>query len=520
MRRKFSGSGGGTRKASKRELQRFIPKSREGQARITPGALYDIAAAQALYDAGNWDACEVVIRRLLKRGFNQPLTYDALGSCAQFQGRMDLALKCFRKAIEVDPDYIDARNRIIMILDALPTTTPEDAARERRAWWKRHGAPLYAKRQPHLNDRNPERPLRVGYVSADFQFHSAATVFHRIVTEHSDGFLPFLYSSTPENRRDTITNTYRAMPGWRDVTDWPTALVVDKIRTDQIDILVDLSNFTADNRLPVFCYKPAPIQLTGWGYALSTGFPCFDGLMTDRIVGGDGGEENIYLPSLIDYGPLEGLPEANPLPCLTERPTFGVFQRSLKIHDEDIEVWRQILERVPASRLIIKSHYCESFKQWMLERFGAQASQVEIRPATSSFEHKRQYADVDLCLDPWPQTGGVSACDAFHMGVPCVALYGERAIQRTTASLLTNLGIPEFIAYSTEDYIEKAVAFVTTRKEELAALRPVLRQRLAESPICAGYREHVEVAYRDLWRKWCATPLTIADAMFRLRAVS
>ena len=497
-----------------------MPKTQAAIKRVTPDMLQDIARAQALYDANDWDACEIATRKLLKRGFdNNPLTYDALGSVAQFQGRMDVALECLRKAIEVDPGYEDALNRIIMIMDALPETTDADAKRERRKWWKRHGADLYARRLPHLNNRDPERPLRVGYVSSDFQFHSAATVFHRIVTEHSDGFIPYLYSSTPHGKWDHVTNTYRAMPGWRDVAEWPASLIWGKIIADQIDILIDLGNFTGSNRMAVFCYKPAPIQLTGWGYALSTGFPCFDGVMTDTIVGSDGGEENIYLPSVIDYGPLEGLPEANPLPCLTERPTFGVFQRSLKLNTDDLEVFRQILERLPEARLIMKSHYCESLQKWIKEQFKDQLPQLDLRGATSSYHHKLQYQEVDLCLDTWPQGGGVSACDALHMGVPAVTLWGERSIHRTTASLLTNVGLPQFIAYSKEEYIQKAIDFVTVRKDELAAIRPTLRQTLADSPICKGYLEATETVYRDLWRRWCAKPLSITDAMYRLEKV-
>lgn len=487
---------------------------------MTADILQDIWKAQALYDAGDWDACEPVIRRLLKAGLTQPLTYDALGSVAQFQGRMEMAIECFRKALSVDPGYVEARNRIIMILDALPETSPAQAARERAKWWAQHGADRYARRRPPLGDRDPNRPIRVGYVSADFQFHSAATVFHRIVTEHSETFVPYLYSSTPYTKYDQITNTYRAMPGWRDVVDWPDILVAEKIRDDQIDVLVDLSNFTANNRLGVFASKPAPIQLTGFGYALATGFPCFDGVLTDRVVTPPGtteGEPPVYLPSVIDYQGTEGLPEANALPCLTERPTFGVFQRSLKINAQGIRLWARILERLPESRLIMKSHYSPSLQSWIREHFGAQSAQVEIRGATSSYEHKLQYAEIDLCLDPFPQTAGVSGCDGLYMGVPMVTLLGDRAIQRTSASLLTNLGLTDFIATSEDAYVEKAVEWVTTRRDELAALRQALRATLVASPICSGYTAAVEAVYRDLWRAYCAKPMTLVDAAYRLQ---
>jgi predicted O-linked N-acetylglucosamine transferase (SPINDLY family) len=494
------------------------------RAKLTQEVWKDIVLAQQLYDAGDWDAAYTVILRFLKRRAlsAQPMTYDALGSCAQFQGRMDVAVACFRKALAIDPDYVEARNRIIMILDAQPGTTAKQAQRERDKWWAQHGAHLYAKRIPHENDRDPERPLKVGYVSGDFQFHSASTVFHRIALEHSAQVVPFFYSSTPYAKYDTITNSYRVRPGWRDVVEWPDALLAHKIRDDGIDILIDLSAYTSHNRLLMFCQKPAPIQLSGWGYATGLGWPAaMDGLIADRVVipedrQAEHHERIVYLPSVIDYGPMAGLPEATPLPCLTERPTFGVFQRSLKLNAEDIEVWRQILERLPESRLLMKSHYPPSLITWMQGRFGAQWPQVEIRGATSSFEHKVAYGEVDLCLDTWPQTGGVSACDAFCQGVPAVTLIGPRVIQRTTASLLTTLGLEDFIATTTDEYIDKAISWVTTRKEELAAIRPGLKARLLASPIHTGYVEAVEVAYRQVWRDWCATPVSIADARRRL----
>jgi predicted O-linked N-acetylglucosamine transferase (SPINDLY family) len=489
------------------------------RAKLTLDVWKDVMKAQVLYDAGDWDAAYPVIKKFLRRPVlrAQPMTYDALGSCAQYQGRMDVAIACFRKALTIDPDYVEARNRIIMIRDALPDTTLEQAQRERQRWWDQHGAHLYAKRFPHRNDRDPERPIKVGYVSGDFQFHSAATVFHRIALSHSERVVPYFYSSTPYKEYDHITNSYRVTPGWRDVVDWPNSLVAAKIREDQIDILIDLSGYTAHNRLIAFCHKPAPIQLTGWGYATGAGWPAMDGLLSDRVVipedrQGEHVERIVYVPCVIDYEPMAGLAEANPLPCLTERPTFGVFHRSLKINDDDVEVWRQVLERLPESRLLFKGQYCTSLQAWMQVRFRDQWPQVELQGITSSVDHKLAYSQVDIGLDAWPQTAGVSACDAFCQGVPLVTLIGPRVIQRTTASLLTVLGLPEFIAETRDEYVTKAVEWVTTRKEELAALRVGMRERFVTSAACAGYVDAVEVQYRALWRAYCAKPMSLADA--------
>jgi predicted O-linked N-acetylglucosamine transferase (SPINDLY family) len=197
-----------------------------------------------------------------------------------------------------------------------------------------------------------------------------------------------------------------------------------------------------------------------------------------------------------------------------------VFQRSLKINAEDVGVWRQILARVPESRLIMKGLYCPSLLAQIRDWFGPQIDQVEFRGLTSSFEHKSLYAEVDLSLDTWPQTAGVSACDALWMGVPAVTLIGPRVIQRTTASLLTNLGLSQFITETKEDYINQAVSWVTERKSELHDIRVNLRKAFIASPIHAGYTQAVETAYRDLWREWCAQPMAIADAAYRLEQAS
>jgi protein O-GlcNAc transferase len=541
VRRGFS-SGGTQRKVSKRERNRFVQRAGDSKkAQLTYmermiKALPIIADAHVAYERQDWDGAEAKIRELLDvHHMATPMVYDSLGSCLQYQGRFEDAIEAFRQALAMDPTYSVAHDRIIMILDAMPSTTVEKAQRERDRWWTRYGEQKYAKRRPHLNNRDPERPLRVGYVSGDYQYHSAATVFHRIIMQHTEGFIPYLYSMTPSKHwATTVTQGFAYHPNWRNLVDvkrgemgldedrpWPASMVYGKILDDQIDILVDLSAYTAHNRLDVFCMKPAPIQITGWGYATGVGWPAMDYLVTDRVVVPEDQqhlhvEKMLYVPSIIDYEPTLGLPEANPLPCLTERPTFGVLQRSLKINTDDCEVWRQILERLPESRLIMKGQYSQSLITWITGLFKAQASQVEFQPVTSSYEHKCAYQQVDLNLDPWPQTAGVSGCDGLWMGVPMITLEGRRVIERTSMSLLTSVGLTDMIASSKADYVNKAVEWVTTRKHELAEIRQGLRAKCDASPIRAGYLDAVESAYREAWRAWCAKPLSVSDLRYRL----
>lgn len=494
-------------------------------ATISQDILDDIAHAQQLYDDGDWDGAEPIVRKLLRHGFAQPITYDALASILQFQGnKMDLALDCYRKALAIDPSYIEALNRLILVLDVLPDTTAKQAQKQRQKWWAQFGEPLYRDRRPHDNDKDPDRPLRVGYVSGDYIFHSAAAVFHRVVTRHSDAVLPFFYSATPHDKYHSITNTYRALPGWRDCVGRPDWAVADLIRRDAIDILVDLSGYTAYNQLQVFAMKPAPIQLTGWGYATGVGWPAMDGLLSDAIVipperRHEHIERIVELPCIITYeGPAE-LPGPNPAPCLTGPPVFGAFHRSLKINDEVLAVWLQLLQRVPDARLILKSQYCQSFVDWMRRRLAPVIDRVDILGSTGHEEHMLMFQQVDLFLDTWPQTGGVTTCEAAWMGVPTVTLTGPRVIQRTSHSINHVLGLDAFITETPEQYIEKAASCVTGWRSELNDLRQDLRRIFQASPIMAGYTEAVEAAYRQLWRAWCAKPVSLQDARQRLAMV-
>ena len=530
--------GGATRKAAKRERMR-MPDIFRTQAPRSDAEMRTIAdlivRSQAYYDAQAWDETEPLVRELLTyKEFQQPLAYDALGAVLEWQGKIQEAIRAWRRALEIDPAYVEARSRLIMVMDALPETTAAAAQKERDLWWQHYGAANYKRRRPHLNNRDPERPLRVGYMSGDYHFHSAASVFERVLLKHSEGFIPYFYSTTPHDKHDHKTVQYQQWGGWRDLRSpgskegvlWPDTLVWDKIRDDQIDILVDLSGYTSCNSLPVFCFKPAPIQITGWGYATGVGWKAMDYLMTDRVVVPEDRqhehvERMLYMPCVINYEPMDGFPvQPNALPCLTERPTFGVFQRSLKLNADEFDVWRRILERLPESRLILKSHYPQSLVDWVISHFGAQASQVEFQFATSSLAHKQAYAQVDLSLDCWPQTGGVSSCDSLWMGVPMVTLIGDRIIQRTSASLLTILGLTDFITETKEQYIDTAVEWVTTRKHELAVIRARLRDQCDASPIRQGYLQATEAAYRQAWRDWCAKPLSLADAQYRLEQAS
>lgn len=417
------------------------------------------------------------------------------------------AVATYRQILDRVPSLTAARDNLIVTMDLDPATTGAQAADARREWWQREGIPRYLRRQPHTNDPDPDRPLRVGYVSGDFRGHSAARCFAPILQGHTAAVVPYCYSTTDPTAYDAVTMALMAATTFRDVLMWSEGDLEAQIRADGIDVLVDLSGYSAGHRLAVFCRKPAPVQVSGWGYATSLGLDAIDAVLADRTVayGSDVYTERVIeLPSILHYaGPVDG-PDVSPLPCLTHPPTFAAFHRPQKLNDAVLTVWRAILDRVPGSGIQFKGPGYDHprVRAWIQGYFGDRAGFIG---QSSYLHHLAAYQDVDLTLDPWPQTGGITTCEGLWMGVPPVTLLGPRTVQRISASLLLNVGQHGFIATTPDDYVDKAVAWVTTRRDGLQILRRDLRTALQTSPIGIGYVAAVETAYRSLWRDWCAT---------------
>ncbi len=466
-----------------------------------------IRQAKAAYEAEDWDAAEPAFRALYDQGVSRGATSAALATIALYQGNRAEAMAYAREAVEADPTAQDGYDNLVMYLDADPATTPAQATAIRRQWWEVCGAKHYAARQPLTNDRNLDRPLRVGYVSGDFCHHSAASVFGPFVLTHTAAIEPYFYSST--EKPDQITELFSVSPRWRDVLGKSDAAVADLVRRDQIDILVDLSGYTANNRLGVFARKVAPIQVTGWGYGTGFNWPVgvMDYLVADATVvpaAHDLTEQIALLPCVLPYAPADIYPPIpTPLPCLTQPPTFGVLQRALKINDASVTVWRQILERLPESRLIIKGDYCRTFVERMQTLLAPVMDRVSIlNIPTAKADHLAMWQHIDVALDTWPQSGGVVSCEALWHGVPMVTLQGDRLMSRVASSLLTNLGLTEFIADTPEQYMQCAVQAMADTPR-LSAIRQALPGRYAAWIAQTNYPQVVEDFYRSAWQTWC-----------------
>lgn len=470
-----------------------------------------IADATKWINKGQWPFAKAALDELWARHYRPAYTAAHIGHVCMNLADVAGAIKWHREALSLDPQLIEAQERLIFMLDAQPETTEAEALAERHNWWTRFGRSAYTNRQPHRNRIDSEKRIRVGYIGSDWNFHSAAIAFVSVLDKHTPQIEPVIYSTLEKSRWDNRTQMWkeRYNHGFIDASEWSPSMLANTIREDQIDILVDLAGYTAGNRLLTFAYKPAPIQIQAWGYVLGTGCPAMDIVFADSVVATPQIRANLHervfdLPSILSYMPRPDLPATNPLPCLSGPPMFAVFQRAMKTNADTYAVWRQILERVPDATILFKApDYSPSVRGAIADAFGPHRDRIDFEFASWHKDHMMRYQQADLSLDPWPQTGGVSTLESCYMGVPVVTLIGERMIQRASASFLTTLGIPEFITQTPEQYIDTAVRMVTTDRDQLAATRLQLRSRLEQSVMCAGYIDHVEAAYRTLWREWC-----------------
>ena len=446
---------------------------------------------------------EAVFRQMIAASAQPARAQEALASVLAETGRADEALTLYRAVLKAEPWNRTALERLIFTLDLSPTTTDTEARIWRHEWWRHFGIPAIARDRPLSNDRTPDRVLRVGYLSGDFRHHSAALAFWSVVLRHSSQIQPVCYSTILPADHDVATVNFQKGTEWHDVADLSELALADKIRADRIDVLVDCAAFTPGNRLVTFCEHPAPIQITAWGYATGLGMPACDVLFSDVVLRGSSdrvAERVVTLPCVIPWGPPSSIP------AIADRvdgpPTFGAFHRLSKVNADVLAVWARVLDAVPDAQLICKgAQYMEpSVQRWITAAVGPR---VRFLPTTSHHDHLQALSQIDVMLDPWPQTGGVTTCECLWMGVPVVTWIGPRMIQRASASILLHVGLSQCITDSADSYVERAAALVQNQPW-LNDQRATLRARLELSAICSGYVETVEAAYRRLWRAWCA----------------
>jgi len=364
------------------------------------------------------------------------------------------------------------------------------------------------------NDLDPERQLRIGYVSGDFRRHPVGYFLDAVFRGFDRSRETVICYSTNPTSDDLQARLRDRSDLWRSLVGLDDQTAANLIRSDGIDILVDLAGHTAWNRLGIFARKAAPIQVTWLGFFGTTGLTTIDYILLDRYVCPDGDErlytEKVFrLPeTYLCYTPQTD-DEVSPLPAQTSGGvTFGCFNRVAKLSIDVISTWSAILRRVPGSRLCLKDTALNlhGVRQLYAKRFaeeGIPAERITFLGKSPYVDHMRAHRQIDIALDPFPFNGGTTTVEALWMGVPVVTLAGDHFVSRMGVSHLNGVGLPELIASTPEEYVAKAVALAGDLPR-LSALRAGLRGQMAASPLCDGasFTKGLEDAYRTMWRAW------------------
>ncbi len=409
------------------------------------------------------------------------------------------------KLLEKPPqsDFTRLLSNAILKANAVENFSPEDFQK------------LYDDYEKFLADVVPypkkfynHKKIRVGFISADFYKHVVTAWSWALLTGLDKNFFE-MYFYFNGSVKDNITERLKFFAdGWRDIRGLTDEDAAKKIREDEIDILFDLGGHTkGGSTLRIAAYRPASVQMSGIGYMGSTGLKCFDYFLSDEICAGDENfftEKVLKLPhSHICYEPWANIEPAKNPPCVKNNfVTFGSFNRYEKMTDEILVAWEKILDAVPQSRLILKhvdfgSDNGKKIVGERLKSFGFDLGRIEMRGVTPN--HLVEYADVDIALDTFPYTGGVTTCEALYMGVPVVSLYGKRHGTRFGLSILKNVGLEELAVDSLDEYIRRAV-MLAGDWELLKILRKNLRAMMKKSPLMdsKNYLREIQDAFKKI----------------------
>jgi len=417
------------------------------------------------------------------------------------------------------PDHPVIRRNALVSLEYDPDVSDEERLAQAEAWggWivaKTGGA----RKRPPLQPLDG-RALRVGYVSADFCQHTVGLFVKDILCAHDpDRVAAFAYSAGQLD--DWVTAAIRGACQFRDAAALDDAALAEQIRQDRIDVLVDLSGHTAGSRLSVFAHRPAPVQVSWLGYFATTGLTAIDVVLLDEWHAPPGTESQfvepiIRLPSgRFCYAPVPFAPaEVAPTPCIRNGYiTFGCFNNTSKLNAGVYETWARILAAVPDSRLLLKwrtfqdAAFCQSVRE-RFAQLGIDPHRIELRGASFHADVLKQYADIDIALDPFPFTGGLTSCEALWMGVPVVTWPQSRVVSRQTLAFLSAIGLSELAGDRGDDYVRIAVDLARDPLR-LQALRSSMRARMLASSLCdvIGFTRTLESALLTLTQHIAANP--------------
>jgi predicted O-linked N-acetylglucosamine transferase (SPINDLY family) len=468
-----------------------------------------------LKEKGQLDEATAAAKSATSFNPNSPEAHNNLGNALKDVGLVSEAIASYRRAIALRPSYAQAHSNLVYLLHFSPDFDAQAVREEASRWNQQHAAPLEQSIRPHGNDRDPERPLRIGYISPDFRAHPLAHNFLPLAIGHDPTHYRMIcYSAV--RKPDAMTQRLRTLADeWRDVPALSDEQLAQLIRRDKIDILIDLAEHTANNRLLVFARKPAPVQATCLCNIGTTGLPTIDYRVTDPYSDPPGTSQANYVEQIVllpdcyfcHEVPRESPPgNASPV-TQTGQITFGSLNNFTKVTPQALRCWSQILLALPKSRLILRcpSGSAQERVRTLFAEQGITADRIELLDRRlAPDEYLCLHHRIDIYLDPFPYSGHTTSMDALWMGVPLITLAGRTDVGRSGVFLLSNLKMQELIAQTEEAYVQKAVQLASDLNR-LTAYRASLRQLMLESPLLdvPRFAGNMEAAFRTMWRRWC-----------------
>lgn len=480
-----------------------------------PEALINLG--NVLQDQHKLHAAEAAFRKALKASPDNLIGLNNLGNLLAIMGQSEATETLLRRAIALKPDYFDAYSNLLFNLNYGEMGSPEDRLMEARRFGEQvtlKSGPAYSKWSlpPH-----PDK-LRVGFVSGDFRLHPVGYFLENVLQQLAATNLELIAYST-QSQEDALTGRIRPhFTKWQSLSGLDDPSAAQHIHEDGVHILIDLSGHTAFNRLPMFAYKPAPLQISWLGYFATTGVAQIDYVLADPIslpiaLHAQFTESIQYLPETrLCFSEPDSTAQVSELPALQKGYiTFGSFQNMAKVSNKVLATWARILAALPAAHL---RWQCKQFSDPLivqetfsqLEQLGIEKHRITLCGPMPRDLYLAAHDEIDLILDTFPYPGGTTTCEALWMGVPTLTLAGNSMHSRQGASLLNAAGLAEWIVKTEADYYEQAITRAAD-VQYLANLRLELRERVKRSPLfdAKSFAQQFEIT---LWKLWDKARLT------------
>jgi protein O-GlcNAc transferase len=491
-----------------------VEPARQAAALLPDFPDVQINCGESLREAGLMDEAVEHYERVLARKLETGDMYNNLGNVYKDQGRLDEAMAQYRRALALQLSPIFLSN-LVYSMHYHPGFTPEGIFKELRHYDETFVRPFKGAIRPLDNDRNPERRLRIGYLSTEFRQHALGLYLTPLLENHDKSRVEvFCYADV--TKPDFYTFRHRqCADAWRDTHGLPDDAIADLIRKDRIDILIDLHQHMGGNRLLVYARRPAPVQMGYAGYPNTSGVSTIDYRLTDPWLEPANepafptSETVLHLPhTWWCYHAVTDVP-VNSLPAReTGRVTFGNLNNFCKLNEETYQLWAQVMRVLEKSRLLLLapegSHRARAIAY--LGKQGVAADRITFLKRAGSADYYKYYHQIDLCLDSFPYNGHTTSLDSFYMGVPVTSYVGPTPWGRGTWSQASNLGLPELVGKTPQEFVKISIALAQDLAR-LAEIRATLRERMRASPLLdgPGFARAIEAAYRYAWRQYCKT---------------